>query len=638
MRTRELTGVAARITNSVALFAALTAVVYVSGILSYSGVYVNRVTYLGIMLASFLALVFLLYPATAGSSEKRVPWYDIILLVLAIAGPLYYSVFYPLDIWRIESGLLNQYEVILTLFSILTILEATRRVIGLAMPLVASFFFLHGMFCNYFPGILHGRGYDLTRVTTQAYLSNFGVFGVAFDVAATIVIMFILFGQFLQKSGGGAFITNTSLAVLGRVRGGPAQVAVLGSSLFGMISGMSTANIATTGTFTIPLMKSIGYRSEFAGAVEAVASNGGQIMPPVMGSVAFIMAEWLGVPYISICIAALVPAIIYYVCVFTMVDAEAVSSGLKGIPKEELPSLKKVFQKGWEWILPGLLLVYMIGRLHFSPEISGFYALLLVIILSLFRKENRPTSLESAVKPVKDGVAGSLTPAAACASSGVITGCLGLTGLGIKLSAIIVDVSGGTVIIVLLLSALACFILGMGMGAIASYIMVVTLIAPALINIGVIPLAAHLFVFFWAITSYLTPPVAVGAYVAAGIAGANPWKTGWLAVRLGILTFILPFIFVYSPVLIAQGPLPYILLSAVTAIIGSICLGWGLAGYINLRLRLWERVLIGLGGIGLLLPGWATDVLGIILVTLGLIRAGRLITSSLIQNFSKKQK
>lgn len=612
---RRLSGMLSSFEYVLTISMPVMAIIYILNLLRFLDIYIIRQSYLGIMLAVLLIIVFLRFPATKRSSGQKIPWYDFLLIFVAITGPVYYAIVYPFDMLRIDASILTPFEKILTLLSLITILEAARRVMGIAMPLIAALFFVHALTCNWFPSMLHGRGYDLDRVTTQVYVSSFGVFGIAFDVAATVIIMFIVFGELLNLTGAGHFINGIAMSLLGGVRGGPAKVACVASGLFGMISGLTTANIVTTGSFTIPMMKQIGYKPHFAGAVETAASNGGQIMPPVMGIIAFLMADIIGVPYYTICLAAAMPAVLYYFCLFVGIDSEAGTLGLKGMSRSQLPSFLRTALGGWEYVLPPVALILFMTEFAQSVQLAGLYAAGLVIFTALFRKSHRMLlSVTGIIATLRRATLSTLIPACACACIGIIMGSMMLTGLGTRLSSAILDVSQGSLVLILILSAICCFILGMGVGSIPTYLMVASLIAPALIKIGISPVAAHLFVFYFAITSFLTPPVAVGAYVAAGIAKSDPWKTGWTASRLAAVTFIVPFLFVYRPGLLGYGTIGEILLAFVTGMLGSLFLAWCLGGYTIRKEWGWQgRAFFGVVSAFLFFPAWWADTVGIVL-------------------------
>ena len=605
-----------RLLTIFAVCISLFPIIYVSDVLGYLDIWVMRQRFLAIMLILFTGICFIRYPISKKIKKTGMPWYDTIFLIAAIIGPLYYAVFYPSQQARMDSSLFKPYELVLTIVSILVILEAGRRALGLTMPAVALFFFIHGVYCDHFPGFLQGRGYDLARVTTQAYLANFGVLGFALNVASTIVILFILFGTLLQKTGGGAFISDVALSLVGSIRGGAAKAAVLASAAFGSISGMTTANIATTGTFTIPLMKKIGYRPAFAAAVEAVASNGGQIIPPVMGAVAFIMADLMDINYYEIVFAAIIPAFLKFVCVFTMVDGEAVRHNLHGLPRSDLPSLKNTFRQGWEFLIPIIAIIIFIGVFFHSPQMAALESLGVIAIVVLFRKQSRKSilSLHNLIAVLRDAGIASIIPGVACACAGIIIGSLGLTGVGLRLSSVILDFAGGNLFLLLVLAAMASYLLGMGVGSIASYLMVAVLIAPALIQLGVPEMAAHFFVFYMSIAAFITPPVAIGVFVAAGIAGSSPWESAWIAVRLAILGYIVPFIFVYQPALLMQGPWLQIVTSTIFAFAGAVVLAWGVSGSISKSLNVWQRLMLCAAGLGFLIPSWKLTIAGALIV------------------------
>jgi len=403
-------------------------------------------------------------------------------------------------------------------------------------------------------------------------------------------------------------------------------VAVVASGFMGMMSGATTANIASTGVFTIPLMKKTGYTPEFAGAVETVASNGGQIMPPIMGLVAFVMAEWLGIKYWNICLVSFIPAFLYFTAVFIMVDSEAARVGLRGMPRSECPPLLKTLKEGWIFLIPLFLLIFLLGVLMYTPETSVLYALAALLLLSAIKwaigvpkkggstaQGYAQTAWRTGVAGLKGGGEGMIMPGIACACAGIIIGTLSVTQIGIVLSDAAVALAGGNQLILLALAAFACFILGMGMSSLPAYILVVIVVAPALLKFGVPPLASHLFIFWFAIVSFITPPVAIGAYVAAGIAGGSPMKTGLRAVRLGFCTFTLPFMLVYNPALILQGSAGEIILAVITSLVGVAFISWGIGGYFLRRENLWQQLLLLAAGIMFITLQTQTVIIGLIL-------------------------
>ena len=598
-----------RLITFISVIMMLIGALYISNALEFIGIHLTIVPYCALILMLILVLVFVIYPAKKGGSREKVSWYDMVLIIMSICGNGYLT-FFP-GRWAplLMRGTTTLLEVILCFMLIIAIIEATRRTINIAMALVASFFVIHLVFGSHFPGILLTFNFKLERIASIFYLRAEGIFGAPVEIACTLALSFMLFSAFLQNSKAGSFILDGAFALTGRWRGGPAKAAILGSAALGTMVGATAANVATTGSITIPLMKKTGYSPEFAGGVEAVASNGGQIMPPVMGAVAFLIAEILGMPYWSVCVAAFLPAVLYFIAIFVQVHFEAARLGLRGLPPEQLPSFLTVLKRGWFYMIPVFLLIYLLAVIHLPVQHCGLYAsmaaMLIVIIDWQGKKETRKglkdiiiwliNCLELAARSL-------LVPAVACAAAGIIIGSLDSSGLGIRLSSILLDVSGGNQFLLLLLTAVASFILGMGMTSIPCYLVLVMLIAPALAQLGVVPIAAHLFVFYWGLISFLTPPVAVAAYVAAGISGGSPMKTGFIAMRLGIVKYVVPFLFVYNPSLLMIGATGGIILTLITGIIGVSILSIGMEGFFLQRLNLLERALFIVGGFLALMP------------------------------------
>lgn len=619
---RQYRGMKAKLLTAFACCFSLYMILYVANVFELFGIYILSEPHRGVCLAVLLALVFLHYPATKSASKDGLPWYDALFCILGAAGPLYYVLVYWSLAGRLEYGEFYTFEIVLFFVTMALVLEASRRVLGIALPMVAVLFLSHNFFCNYFPGVLHGRGYSIERVLSEVAFGAVGLMGMPIGVAATIIIMFLLFAQFMLNLGAGETFNKLAFALLGDRRGGPAKGAVLASSAMATVSGGTMTNVAVTGVFTIPLMKKVGYNPEFAGAVEAVASNGGLLTPPVMSSVAFIMAEWLEMPYIYVCIAAALPAVLYYIAVFMIVDWEAARNKLLGLPRETLPSAKEAIKQGWYYTLPLIAMVYILAVLLYSPGKAALGGLAVLLIVAIFT-ERSLFSPRKLIDTLSGGVIAWIPAAIACAASGIIIGSSMLTGLGVKLSGAIVDFSGGSLMIVLLLTAISSFILGMGLHALPCYMMLAVLVAPALVKMGVLPIAAHLFVFYFGTVSFITPPVALSAYIAASIAGGNPIKTGIQAVRLGIATFIIPFMFVYNRALLMKGSLGEIVLTSVSSVIGVLLLASGAAGYLLKREKWWERLLLIGAAIMLLVPGWVTDIAGIGLGAAVLLRQRR---------------
>ena len=499
--------------------------------------------------------------------------------------------------------------IVLGVVTMIVLLEATRRAVGWPIVLVAVAFLLYTRFSDLFPGLLQARGYDISRMVAVLYTGRDGIFGMPTGIAGSIILVFILFGQLLLVVGAGRWFIDLACAIAGRFRGGPAKVAVIASALFGTISGSPAANVAATGVLTIPLMKSIGYKPSFAAAVESVASTGGAIMPPVMAVTAFIMAEFLGIPYASVAIAAFLPAILYYIAVFVQVHLEAVKTGLHGLPREEVPGFWKTFKQGCHFLLPIGVLVYFLLIRGYSPTTSALYACAALVLASMVRKGTRPNPRRM-LQALEGTGQGMLLIGTACAISGIVIGCTVLTGVGIRLAQLLITTAGGSTFVLLLLAAVTSAILGMGISVIVAYILLAILVAPALTGMGMLPLASHLFVYYFAVLSFITPPICVSVYIAAGIANAPMMRTGLQAVRLGIVAYIVPFMFMYDSALLLKGSPAAVALAVVTSVVGVIALAAGVSGYALRRTNWLERILLLAAGVGLIMPGWITDVIG----------------------------
>lgn len=586
----------------------VTGVIFILNLPLYVGLSFYLQQYLAIFFSLVLSLVFLLVPARKRMAMDRLPWYDCLFALLSLLVGFYVSFSYKEIV--VEMGLLIPHRVALGTVAILLILEATRRLIGWPFLMIIFFFIFYALFASIFPGGLYGRAIPWARLANFLYLDPQGILGVAVEVAATVVFAFVIFGQTLFRTGGGQFFIDAALSIMGRFRGGPAKVSVLSSSLFGTISGSAVANVMVDGWFTIPLMKANGFKDHVASAVEAVASTGGQIMPPVMGAAAFLMATFLGIPYAKVAISAALPAILYYVAVYIQVDLIAIRDGLHGLPPESLPSLKNVMKKGWPFFISILFLIYTLFILGLDADKAALYSAASVLIVSFFQKENRP-SIKKFMAILKDTGEGVLEIGVISAAAGLIIGIVSITGLGFTFSSTLVSVSGGSTFILLTLAAAGAIVLGMGMTVTAAYLLMVILIAPALTTLGMAPLNAHLFVFYFAVLSFLTPPICLAVYAAASIGKADMLKTGYAAIRLAIAAYIVPFIFAYHPALLLQGSFFEVLEAVVTALIGIGLVAVAVEGYLFRRLNLLKRILLCGGGILSLIPGWKTDLLGL---------------------------
>jgi TRAP transporter 4TM/12TM fusion protein len=533
--------------------------------------------------------------------KKHIAWYDWFLALAAGVGTGY-IVFFFNDIAR-RGAQVQPWEVWLGIMTIILVLEAGRRVVGKVLPTLGILFLLYCYFGRYMPEMFMHKGYSINRIIQHMYLTQEGIFGVALGVSSTFVFMFILFGAFLNRSGGARFFNDLALAVAGHSPGGPAKVAIVASGMLGSINGSSVANVATTGAFTIPLMKQVGYKPEFAGAVEACASTGGQFMPPIMGAGAFIMSEFLGISYLKIAAAAIIPAILYYTALFTAVHIRARRKDLKGLPKETLPNVKNVLAQDGHLLIPLVVIVAML-LYKFTPLAAAFWGIISVVLVSMIRSHTRMNP-KTVLKAMEEGARSALGVALACALVGFIVGTSSLTALGLTISNNIIDIAGGRLFLTLLLGMLACLILGMGLPTTANYIVTSTMIAPALIKMGVFPLAAHLFVFYFGIMADLTPPVCLAAFTGAGIAGGNPGSTGLQATRIALVAYLIPYTFIYTPMILLEGVewLPFSIL-LVASLTGVIALATALQGWMYRNLNTVARVVFMVAGFAAFWPDY----------------------------------
>lgn len=566
-------------------------------------------------LAFAFVIIFLLHPSKKEGGKWWMLFLDGVLILLSLFTLVHLVASFQEVVFR--GGAATKLDLWLGGLLILLILEGTRRVLGWPLPIIASVFILYALFGKYLPGLWGHRGVDLESLISYQYLTTEGIFSLPLGVSATFIYIFILFGGFLVASGTGEFFIDFANSIAGHAIGGPAKVAVVSSAFFGTISGSAVANVVGTGSFTIPLMKRLGYRPAFAGAVEAVASTGGQIMPPVMGAAAFIIAEMLGIPYIKVAIAAAIPAILYYFALMYMVHLEAIRLGLRGLPKEELPNLWSTLRGRGYLLIPAILLVYWL-TVGYSPMKAGVWAIGSVFVFSFFRRATWMGPMKL-IEALKRGGTGCLEVATACACAGIVVGAITQTGLGLKFSTIVIEASKGYLPLALTFIAITSLILGMGVTTSAAYILTVILGGPVLVKLGVLPLAAHLFVFYYACLSCITPPVALAAYAGAGIAGANPFTVGFIAMRLALVAYIVPYFFVFQPVLIWQGDLLNILWAFFTAILGCIALGSGLMGQMLGKLGIFSRLLLVGGGFALIKPGIYTDLFGMVVLSVILV-------------------
>ncbi|NLJ99411.1 MAG: TRAP transporter permease [Tissierellia bacterium] len=617
-KSRKLTGLVGKATVLVAILMSLFHL-YTAG----AGVLLSaRQRSLHIIFA--FTLGFLLFPATKKSDKSKPSILDYILIVTNII--IFGYLFVYVEEIAFKGGNVTTIDVLFGGIAILLTLEITRRVVGPELPIVAILFLLYARFGPYLPGVLGHRGFTWDRIINHMYLTLEGILGIPISVSSTFVFMFILFGTFLDKTGVGEFFIDMAYSLTGHLKSGPAMTAVVASGFMGSVSGSSVANTVTTGAFTIPLMKDTGYKPYFAGAVEAAASTGGQIMPPVMGAAAFIMAEFTGIPYIKIIAAAAIPAILYYFAVGTMVHLEASKLGLKGIPKDELPKFSNIMKTKGYLLIPLFVIVYFLIK-GYTPLLSAFWAIAVsvgIAIIATLIKKDESFTVKKFFSALEQGAKSSIGVVCACACAGMVVGVVTLTGLGLRIAELIITLAQGKLFLTLFFTMIASIILGMGLPTTAKYIVLATMAVPALIKLDVNLMSAHLFILYFGVVADITPPVALAAYAGAGIAGANAMKTGFQAVKLALAAFIVPYIFAYDSSLILVKEvvggdvvfLPFIkaLPMILSAIIGILCLACAVEGYLISKCRIYERILLFAAAISLLKPGIITDVFGIVVL------------------------
>jgi len=587
-------------------------------------------SYLYVLAALLAGAVFLLIPGGASAPRDRVPWYDAVLFALMVAVFAYFA-------WNGQRIVEEAWEFMAPDTAVwiaglgwVLLLEATRRAGGMTVAIVVALFSFYPVFAEIMPGPISGLGQDLRTTAGYHFTSSESVMGIPTRAFGELVIGFVMFGAALQFTGAAQFFNNLALALFGAVRGGPAKVAIFASGLMGSVSGSVVSNVLTTGVVTIPAMKRTGFSPAYAGGVEACASTGGVLMPPVMGATAFIMASFLGKPYAAIAIAATIPSLLYYFALFMQIDGYAARNGLKGLPREELPSVRKTFVEGWQYIFVFVLLVWMLLVLQ-REALAPFYATALLLAINQFSRQHR-LDLRKLGKLIL-GIGGALAELAALlAGVGMIIGALSVTGLAGTLANDLVYLAGNNVYVLLVMGALTSFVFGMGMTITACYIFLAIVLAPPLVAAGFDPVAVHLFMLYWGMVSFITPPVALAAFVASGLAGAPPIKVGLQSMRLGSIMYIVPFFFVLNPALIMRGEAWEIVTVVLTAVIGILLLASALEGYLiglgSLRgsgAGVLGRVLLAAGGLMLALPGGGDlelshlqlSLVGVVVATIG---------------------
>jgi TRAP transporter 4TM/12TM fusion protein len=604
------------IANALAILLILVATGWSLNVPRYFGMGFYPQQVFAVILALTLAIAFLKLPARRKTDRGIAPWYDVVLAFLGLVTVLYVAVNYPELVLQIFSRPITVW--LPSLIVVLLVLEALRRATGWALVIIISAFLLYALFGDIVPGRLQGRAQPWELLVGYMAFDSNGVLGLPMSVAATVVIAFILFGSLLATTGGTKFFTDAAMLGMGRYRGGSMKIAVLASGLFGSISGSAVANVVGTGVITIPLIKRDGYPAHKAAAIEAVASTGGQLMPPVMGASAFLMAEFLAVPYSTIVMAALVPALLYYVALFIQADLEAARMGISAIPKEDMPSSKGVIV-GLHFVFAFAVLIYALFVMRWQPERAAFLGVVSLVISSLIfgYQGERPTvrALFNTLSTTGHAVVEIILISAA---SGLVIGVLNVSGLSFNLTYLLVQVGGGSAIVLLGLSAVVCIILGMGLPTLGVYVLLAALVAPALIEVGIEPVAAHLYVLYFGMMSMITPPIAMAAFAAASIAQAPAMATGWAAMKFGWSAYVIPVLFVFSPTLILIGAPFDIAVAILTAVAGVWLISAALAGFFSGKLSPGMRLLFGLFGLMALIPAQAfpgayvTDLLGVL--------------------------
>lgn len=571
-------------------------------------------------LAFVMLLAFLLFPFKRNMPKDKLPWYDAVIGVLGFCSWMYITVNFDTLVRR--AGIYTPLDIFVGIIAILIVFEACRRIVGLPILIISIGFIMYALAGAYAPGFLNHRGYSYERIVSHLFYNTEGIMGTPIGACATFIFLFIFFGTLLDKTGIGQFFIDICNAIAGGFDGGPAKVAVLTSALFGTVSGSSVSNTVGTGSFTIPMMKSLGYKPEFAGAVEASASIGGQLMPPIMGAASFLMAESLGIPYMQVAKAAIIPALLYFSGIFIMVHLEAKKSGLKGLSRDSLPKFGELFIKKGYLVIPLATIIYffIIGKTAIYAGLMGILAAALVAIatsiIDIIHKRKPSFGFLDVIDVFSNAARNIISVAVACAMAGIIIGIITLTGLGLKIGSGLISISGGISIVLLFLTMISSIILGMGVPTTANYLITSTIAAGALIALDFEPLAAHMFVFYFGIIADVTPPVALAAMAGAAIAKSHPMKTGIEATKLSIAAFIIPYIFIFNPaMLLINTTFTQVAGIVITALIGMFGVSAGLEGYVFRRCNTLERILFISAGLLLIDTGSVTDIIGFSVIT-----------------------
>lgn len=608
-KERDLKGFWKIVSDTLLILIPVTAIVGVLDLSSYFGISLFLEQYVGLIVGFILAATFLLIPAKKG--KEGLPLYDLIFALISLIIGLYVFINYKQI--GIDIGILMPERIILGTLAILLLVEASRRHVGIVFVILAFAVIAYALFASYFPMGLKSKNIPFPNLMTYLYLDSNGILGVPVVIGTTLVLVFILFGTVINSIGVDRLFNDLALCVMGKYRGGAAKAAIFASGLFGMISGSAVANVVTSGTFTIPLMKRMGFRPSFAAAVEAVSSTGGLIMPPIMGAAAFLMATYIGIPFRQVALCAFIPAMLYYFSVFIQVDSRAAKRGLRGLEKNEIPRIKNVLKENWLFFLPFVVLIYTLFFLWMEPDDSGLISIVASLILAFIIKKRTGITFKKIFVMLRNAGRGLLEIGVTCGVAGIIIGGLSITGLGFSFSSFLVNLAHGNLFLLLLLSAIGASILGMGMTVTASYLLMVAIAAPALENVGIAPLLAHFFVFYFGVLSFLTPPVCLACYAAASLAGTKMMETAGQAMKLAIVAYLVPFIFAYKPALLLQGSIIEVVESIFFAVVGVYVLARALEGYLFRPLGAMKRIVLIAGGIITMVPGYAFDLVGILI-------------------------
>ncbi len=598
---------------------------------------INSLTYLNIILGGLMVLTFLAFPGSKGR-EGKIPWYDFALIILGVTPCLYYLFDYNEIMQRYALGIASGADQVMFIMLFFILLEGSRRVLGLTMPIVVIVIVLYAAFSNYFPGIFRGTGFGLNDLAHTLYLSSSGVWGVALSAAATMVFPFMVFARLLQTSGAGNFFVKAAVATMGRFRGPGAKTATISACLWGMVSGSSTSNVLASGSFTIPMMRKDGASANFAAAIQSVASNGGTIMPPVMGVAAFVMSDFTGIPYGKLIFMAFIPGFLYYLSLLLIVDQEAAKFGWKGLPPDQVPSLGKTLAEGWDFTISLAALIFLLGV--WDMEVGrGVIICCLVLIgavtlkyfvtkrsaqavatgsvgTTLLKSEVVRIGSKEVIDALQSAAITMVIPGLACATAGFIVGSFMMSGLAIRLSTDLVILAGQNTLLLLVLAAFLSLVLGINLDSIPCYLVLAVLVAPTLVKHGMPVIAAHLFALHWGVISYITPPVCITVFVAASMAQADMMRSGVVAMRVGIACYLVPFIFVYRPGTLLQGSTGQILIDTAIAVVAVFCLSYFSGGWLRGKIGWVKRTLFLLAGLSIAYPNPISMEVGFVILIL----------------------